>query len=559
MHIDPQRDFTTRAHSWRDAVLLLAAMALTAGCGTTGVVRHGGLGPGFPPDVDEEVLEEGAEAEATYAVARLWTVASGVREVGAHLSFTFWSERGALTLTGYTARSRGGPPGQNVDAVATQHELNTLLRRFAQQHTGTVEVTLERRESRWDVGYAQRESPRPSEAKTLPVRRAGVPVETVVPITQGLGGLLNAVEVPTEGEAHVELAMHLEDGRIEQWEPRHLEVTHRGLREGTRKLSSTVVTETVSVLIPMTQGIGERTVHFRMRLLHSRGAQHASGWVEDARVERPAPPAGTNAEFVAEYRTMHENILRRWREETEEGAEWVARRGTEELATWYVGGVILKGVGWLGLRTLPIVMRALRRSGEAATGWLRTTLSRLPGEKKKAFERLWAKVQLEGKQALSSEERAELRVLMEGIEQLVKTPLDRDQKKKLRAEAREVYKRLHPRFARALDQKGADLPIHHRRGLEHAHLFPDEDINAAGSLFMVPREAHEHINALWTRFRQVRPDATAREVEAMARIIDDRFKPWLNQPSMPSHVPYSLDEATETALEQLQRHFPGWK
>ncbi|HEX8703485.1 MAG TPA: hypothetical protein VF815_31905, partial [Myxococcaceae bacterium] len=111
-------------------------------------------------------------------------------------------------------------------------------------------------------------------------------------------------------------------------------------------------------------------------------------------------------------------------------------------------------------------------------------------EQKKAFERLWAKVQLEGKQALSSDERAELRGLMEGIEQLVKAPLDRVQKKKLRAEAREVYKKLHPQFARALDQHGADLPIHHRRGLEHAHLFPDEDINAASSLIMVPREAH---------------------------------------------------------------------
>jgi hypothetical protein len=42
----------------------------------------------------------------------------------------------------------------------------------------------------------------------------------------------------------------------------------------------------------------------------------------------------------------------------------------------------------------------------------------------------------------------------------------------------------------------------------------------------------------------------------MARIIDDRFKLWLNQPSMPVHVPYSLGKAAETALKQLQRLFP---
>jgi hypothetical protein len=227
MRIDPQRGFEEKTTPGLHTLLLLVAMVLAAGCGTAGTVRHGRPGTGLSPDVDEEVLQASTEAEATYAVARLWTVASGVREVGAHLSFTFWAERGALTLTAYSARNRSGPPGQSVDAVATQHELDTLLRSFAQRHTGTVEVTLERRESRWNVGYAQREGPQPPEAKRLPVLRTGVPVETLVPITQGLSRLLNAVEVPLGGEALVELAMHLEDGRIEQWDLRNLEVTRR--------------------------------------------------------------------------------------------------------------------------------------------------------------------------------------------------------------------------------------------------------------------------------------------------------------------------------------------
>ncbi len=306
MHINLPSNFKEGPIPWRHAVLLLAVLALAAGCGTTGSTRRGEHGTVFAPDVDEEVLQERAEAEATYAVARLWALASGVREVGAHLSFTFWSQRGALTLTGYSARSRGGPPGRSVNAVATRHDLDTLLRRFAQQHTGMVEVTLARRESRWDIGYAQREGPQPSEAKRLPVLRTGVPVETVVPVTRGLGRLLNTVEVPTGGAASVVLAMHLEDGRIEQWELRHLEVTRRGLGEGTRKLDSTVVAEAIAVLIPMTEGIGERTVQFRMRLLHSSGEPQANGWVEDARVERSAPSPEANAAFVAEYRAMHE-------------------------------------------------------------------------------------------------------------------------------------------------------------------------------------------------------------------------------------------------------------
>jgi hypothetical protein len=82
---------------------------LAAGCAMAGAARGDWPGPGLPPDMDEEVLEEGAEAEASRAVAEVWAVASGVQEVGARLSFTFWSERGALTLTGYTATGRGGP------------------------------------------------------------------------------------------------------------------------------------------------------------------------------------------------------------------------------------------------------------------------------------------------------------------------------------------------------------------------------------------------------------------------------------------------------------------
>lgn len=35
-----------------------------------------------------------------------------------------------------------------------------------------------------------------------------------------------------------------------------------------------------------------------------------------------------------------------------------------------------------------------------------------------------------------------------------------------------------------LDEKGFDLPIHHRHPLEYAHLFPEEDINARDNLAM---------------------------------------------------------------------------
>jgi hypothetical protein len=359
---------------------------LAAGCAMAGAARGDWPGPGLPPDMDEEVLEEGAEAEASRAVAEVWAVASGVQEVGARLSFTFWSERGALTLTGYTATGRGGPPGRRVDGPATRGTLDTLLRSFAQQRTGMAQVTLEREEAQWKVDFARLPEPRPPEAKTLPVRRTGLPAELMVSATKGLGPLLKAVDVPSGGEALVEVEVRLEDGRLEEWELQRFEVTRRNNEGGGSKSSPRAEDDATMVVLPFTQGLGERTVRLRLKMARPRDAQWTGGWVEEARVLRLPPPPELNAEFATEYRLMHEDILRRWREETKEGAAWVAREGAEELALWFVGGIATKGLGWLGARSLPTVMAALRRGGEASAGWLRTTLSRMPVERKRSSD-----------------------------------------------------------------------------------------------------------------------------------------------------------------------------
>jgi hypothetical protein len=532
-------------------------LALVAGCATTSASNLGAEVGLLPADVDEGVLEGGAVAEATLALAQVWSVASGVREEGARLSFTFWSERGALTLTGYEARRRSGPPGEPVDDEAFQEELARIITRFAQWQTGTVALTLERQQARWTMAYSTSAAPRPQEAKTLPVRRAGLSAETVESVTSGVEQVLRPVEVPAGGEAQVDLECSLEDGRAEEWRLRLFEVTRGGTGGAARAPASSVRGEAASVLMPFTQGLGERTIRLRLRLSVPPGARQSIGWVEAAEVERPAPPAELDAAFIAEYRAMHEDILRRWREETEEGAKWVARKGAEELAVWFAGGIVTRGLGLLGGRVAPTVVRALKRSGTAASGWLRTTLTRLAPQERMAFERLWTKLQLEGKGALSGAERAELRELMAGIERLIREPLDRETKIKLRAQARQAYKALHPELSTLLDKQGVLLPIHHRCPLEYAHLFPERNINAAENLAMVTQNVHKRIDALWTKFRRSRPAATAEEVEAASHVIDGRFGPWYHHTAEPRQVSYSLKEAEETALAQLQRLFPG--
>lgn len=536
---------------------LWVLLALSAGCTTTGSSHFGPSLEPLPEGMNEEVLEAGAVAEATLALSRIWSVASGMRQVGTRLTFSFWSERSALTLTEFSASGRDGPAGQPVDDEAFQQELADVITHFAQRHTGLVHLTLERQEARWTVSYSTSPHPRLPEAKTLPVRRAGLPMSEVLFITQGVRRLLRAVHVPPGAHARVKMEVDMVDGSSEDWRLRLFEVTRPGTSGTPRSLAPEVMDEAALVLLPFTQGLGERTICLDLRLVSFPDARLAQGWVEQAFVDRPPAPAETNAAFITEYRAMHEDIVRRWREESRAGAEWAARRGAEELAVWFIGGIIGRGLGWLGGKIAPTVLRALRRGKDAAVGWLRTTLTRLPAGKREQFERLWTKVQLEGKEALSPDERDELRSLMEGLEQLIRTPLDRETKIKLRARARQAYKAAHPEFADVLDQRGVLLPIHHRRPLEHAHLFPEEDINASTNLVMVTQQVHQRLDALWTKFRRARPQATAREVDAVSRTIDQQFQPWYHRASPPPHTPYSLKEAEEAALDQLKRLFPG--
>ncbi|WP_211194511.1 hypothetical protein, partial [Pyxidicoccus fallax] len=281
------------------------------------------------------------------------------------------------------------------------------------------------------------------------------------------------------------------------------------------------------------------------------------GWVEDARVVRTSLPAELDEDAVAEYRALHEDILRRWREGVHEGFAWLAQRGVEELALWYVGGVLIKGAGFLAVRGGGIVLKALRRGKEAAAGWLRTMLTRLPGGEKRAFERLWAKVQLEGEKALSAGEREELRALMARIEQLATTPLTPHEKTELRKKAREFYKSQNRHLVSVMDSHPEDWPVHHRRPLQYAHLFPVEDINAGSNLALVEVSIHHRINRLWDWFRQARPQATADDVLKAAGIIDGRFGPWYHRVTQVPPPAKTLEGAENAALEVLKRVFPG--
>ncbi|MFP2925313.1 hypothetical protein ACLESO_08860 [Pyxidicoccus sp. 3LG] len=507
--------------------------------------------------MDEAALEQAASAEAARAVAQVWTVASSVQEVGARVEFTFWAERGALTVVSYAATGRDGRPGRPADEEATLSALRTVFATYAKHRTGELRLVLQRQEAGWAVDYES--SPhvlRPQEAKTLPVRWDGTPVPVRESATEGLGKLLRAVSVPAGGVARLEVVARLEDGRVEGWELRRFQVTQRRTGDGTRAASEAVHGEAVKVLLSFLEGVGPRTVRLDLTLVHQSDEVRARGWVEGARMEREQRPPGMREDAAAEYRTMHEDILRRWREGVYEGFTWLAQRGVEELALWYVGGVLAKGAGFLAVRGGGVVLKALSQGKEAAAGWLRTMLARLSGAEKRAFERLWAKVQLEGEKAPSAGERQELRALMARIEGLSRTPLDDGGKQGCRRIARDLYKRHRPDLAGTMDAYPDRYPVHHRRPLEYAHLFPDEDINAPGRLAVVQDFVHARVGAVWTKFRSAHKTATPDEVERATRIIDSHFESWYHRVEVPKSEKVLIERAEQAALEALRSRFP---
>ncbi|WP_309892370.1 hypothetical protein [Archangium sp.] len=503
--------------------------------------------------------DEARRAETERALAWMVGVASGAREVGTRLVFTFWVHEGALTPLGYQEEAGGGSTGRGVEAHVLERELRPFFREPLGRSTGEVVLRLRREEGRWAVDYdATRQGTRPVEAKTLAVGTRGTPSATFLAVHEAMRKGLRAVQVWEGGTARVEMTVELEDGRLTGWELVEARHTREGTGGGPRALSSEVAGHAVQVVLPFTEGLGRRTVRLVLRVEHRAGDAEARGRVEEAWVERPSSEWALTPERNW-YHAMHEALLLRWREGVYEGSAWLAQKGVEEAALWFVGGLVGKGLGSFMTKGLEWVPKALGREPEVAAGWLRSAVKRLSGEEKNAFEQLWRKVALEGEQALTQSERSALRGLFVRLELVVQEPLNPNLKNKLRNEARNYYKELYPQLARALDKLAKELPIHHRRPLQYAHLFPTDDINAAENLATLRKYVHDQISFLWVRFGKARPNPTADEVRRAAEIIDGHFEPWYHRVDDSPGLSRTAGEAREAALHELRSHFPGFE
>jgi hypothetical protein len=521
------RKAIVRGVLWCLAVLLQACAVGPMASGgllpSTAWVAEGPPGVVFlrePHRVETEV-SEARRAEAECALAQVWGLVRGVDEVGARVEVRFWAHGGTLTLLSH--RTLGGQErAERVDEAAFGKSFRRLLTSYVGERAGEAVFTLHRQRSDWRVDFrGASDVPRPPEAKTQPVRREGVSVDTYAAVTRVTGEMVRLLGGPSGREASFLATVTLDDDGVSGWEP--------GLQEGTgREVGSAVRArlqgELIQALLPFTHGVGPREVRLTLQGVHRPDEPAASWRVVVAETLHPETPGGAEADLIAEYRALHESILREWREEVADSGRLAVRIGAEELAFWVIGGVVVHGGGAIFKAVAPRLLEILRRGGAKARGWLSTLLQRLPKVEREAFKSLWEKVDVRGARPLSKAEERELSRLAKRLEELVDAPLSRGEKDVFREKAREEFFRLHPEWAKRLvGENGVRYPVHHRRPLEYAHLFLGEDINAQKNLRAVSGDVHRGINAVWTAFRPAQGTANATDVDEVVAIVDRHF------------------------------------
>jgi hypothetical protein len=150
---------------------------------------------------EEWRAEAGARrAEMEGALAHMWAQASGEQRVGAELEFTFWVERGALTLLSQRYRAGGGEKDQAARAEAFKEGLRGLLTTLAERRVGALAFTLHRERRGWRVDYEAASQEEPPEARRRPARRTGYPEETL----SAVRAMANKTYAPSQSDTLLE-------------------------------------------------------------------------------------------------------------------------------------------------------------------------------------------------------------------------------------------------------------------------------------------------------------------------------------------------------------------
>ncbi|MFY2560430.1 hypothetical protein ACN469_22655 [Corallococcus terminator] len=268
----------------------VALMLLTTGLACT---HRGTGGSGRPGGSEPFEHEEARRQEARQVARQVAALAGGVRDVGSRLEFTFWAERGALTLVGYQSLKRGGRAGRAVDREDLQRTVARALMSTTHHSAGEVVLRLRREASSWALEPgASFSTERPAQARQVAGQREDATPEPAA-LATSLRRLLEPVRVPVDGTVWANVSVHLRDGRVVGWELEDWRVVRTGRGDSTpRPVSRRVVEEATAVLLLYTPGTGSRSLHLGLRLIHEGSAPSAEGWVEETRMLSLTRPSG---------------------------------------------------------------------------------------------------------------------------------------------------------------------------------------------------------------------------------------------------------------------------
>ncbi|MFE8600604.1 hypothetical protein [Archangium violaceum] len=539
------------------AVMVGLAVLLAQGCAT--VLHQGRSGEATlvstqwgASSSENEGDSEARRAEVEWVLARMWEAASGEQQVGTELELTFWVERGAFTLLSQRRGAEGGEKGQVARAEALTRELRGLLTVLAETRTGALAFTLHRERSRWRVDYGAASLEEPPEARKHPARRMGATAGPLLTVQAMAKQVVRLLQVPAGASARMTVELSLEDDRLTGWKSGPYQARSGG---GVRPTDGWAAQALMLAVLPFARGLGPRTVRVELSGTHEGASTTSHWWVERAETLRPAPGDEALEDVLREYRQLHADIFHRYREEMVDSVKLAGAFTLEQVALCVISGLVGKGLHLAFEAMAPTVMRVVTRGGAAGMRWFRTQLVRAGRQDQELLRRLFAKVETEGFDSLSTAERNELTELLRRMEQSLTVKLDRDAKSKLRAKAQDdFYEVLHPELAAVLrGPRGERYDVHHLIPLEYAHLFPELDINAAANLKAMGRPAHEGVNKMWNAFRMKAGDsANPEQVKKMVAITEQHFGRWFNKVYEPGQSDALLEKATAAALNDVR-------
>ncbi len=500
--------------------------------------------------------------EAERAAAEMWGLVNDIDRPGAEVEFVFFTSSGAMTLVSYRHTAPGSGSAGSVslddfkrDTLGFQagSAAGSTLVTFVGTSERYFSLTLKRSARKWDLtawGEAgNRGFPStPPEGRTVPnAAGAGWPVDVVGRVQTAVAPWIPLLHAYPGGTSEFEFSVTFDDDRLTRLTP--LGQTYSGGR-GPAFAPAAPFTSTLlnNAILAFSQGLGERTIRFR---LHGEAQAHETHWrvVEAATDRGPAPVLPDEAEvIVADYRRMHAEIIRLWREGVKDAAVYAGMFGAEQLAFWLIGGVVSKGLGVVfeaaAPRLIGLVRSASRGKSRAGIEYLETMVARLPAAERAEMQGLARKMETEGVEALGKAERQTLERLLKKLEGLIEAPLTTAEKTTLRGRMGTRFNAAKPGVDALFQSAGRSYQIHHRLPLEWSHRFPGIDPNAGKNLIALETDVHRGVNAVWTRLRASAPadKVSGNVVSRTMDIVDKHFKKWYDS------VPSGSGRALETEV-----------